>query len=526
MVGAGGEGEVWDARDTLGRRRALKLVRPDALAEPGEVVRRGRWLVRIDHPALVRVDRAGILRGGGLDGWGFVEMAFVDGPSLHTAAPDPTALDELRGVADALDALHAGAWSDGTPLVHRDVKPANLVRGPEGLVLVDVSSLRGVDASNRTAIGTPAFAAPEVFRGRGGPPADRFALAATAVALLTGARGDALTDLVMNPDEALLPAGVRAALASDPRKRPSTCVEVLEVAIAAADEVTAVLPRLRLIGPEVDDLGDPEARPGDAPHGAMATWIDPEPPVPPESEPGAIAGLHATAADDAGWGPEQGEVGADAPRGRAGVWLAWLVAVLAVPAVAVAAGWTLTPALGAAGAVHLGAFVTARRHRALAVVAPPLAWGWLLGPGLAGGRRRRVGAVRAWVAGAVGVAIGTWAALIVTEPAGIEAVPGTTWTAGTVVGLAALGVAVGAARARGFGGLVLRILGLVPWALGAVLVLAGSVVALVPMAASGRARVVLGAAGAVLAGAVEVLRGPSAEPPTPPPESAMGPPVR
>src|SRR5687767_8803622 len=76
LVGRGGEGEVWEARDPAGRRRALKLIRPEALASPEEVAVRGRWLERIDHPALVGVHASGILQEAGLEGWGWAEMDF------------------------------------------------------------------------------------------------------------------------------------------------------------------------------------------------------------------------------------------------------------------------------------------------------------------------------------------------------------------------------------------------------------------------------------------------------------------
>ncbi|MDP8971462.1 MAG: phosphotransferase, partial [Actinomycetota bacterium] len=194
-VGRGGEGEVWEVRDQRGRRRALKLIRPDVLADDAEA--RGRLLLRIDHPALVRVHRGGRLTAGPLAGWGFVEMDYVDGASLQNAPADSQVLDRLQPLAEALDLLHAGAWSAGLPLVHRDVKPANLIRTPDGrLVLVDPSTLRGVDATQLTRIGTPLFSAPEILTGRIGPAADVYSFAVTVLALSSGARGGRLADLV------------------------------------------------------------------------------------------------------------------------------------------------------------------------------------------------------------------------------------------------------------------------------------------------------------------------------------------
>lgn len=232
-VGAGGEGEVWAARRPDGSVCALKLIRPAGLAPPATVAERGRWLVRIDHPNLVRVTRGGRIRRGPLAGWGFVEMDLIAGESLTGHGPDPAALRLLRGVADGLDHLHAGRWSDGVPLVHRDVKPGNLIAAADHVVLVDPSTLRGADAVDLTRVGTPVYAAPEVLSGRFGPAADRYSLAVTAAALLTGARGRTLQQVVADPAGWDLPAGVRAGLAPSPGARPATCRAVVEERRAA-----------------------------------------------------------------------------------------------------------------------------------------------------------------------------------------------------------------------------------------------------------------------------------------------------
>src|SRR5680860_1306681 len=195
LVGRGGEGEVWEARDEIGRRRALKLIRPESLADRREDEVRGTWLERIDHPA-----------------------------------PEPDVLDRLAPLAEALDLLHDGHWSDGVPLVHRDVKPANIVDTTDGrLVLVDPSTLRGLEVEDleMTRVGTPLFAAPEVVTGRLGPAADVYSFAVTAVALVTGTRGRELAALLADPEALDLPWGVRAALSPDPHRRPRTCAAVL-----------------------------------------------------------------------------------------------------------------------------------------------------------------------------------------------------------------------------------------------------------------------------------------------------------
>ncbi|CAN5767842.1 hypothetical protein BH24ACT15_BH24ACT15_26920 [soil metagenome] len=228
LLGSGGEGEVWEAVRPDRTRCALKLIKPTVLPAPDEVRRRGAWLVRIDHPALVRVTRGGRFTAGSLAGWGFVEMDLIAGPSLQDVAPIPDALKRLEGVAEALDLLHAGAWSHGVPLVHRDVKQGNLLAAGEGLVLVDPSTMRGLDSGDLTRVGTPAYVAPEVLTGRFGPLADVYSLAATAAALMTGKRGTQLSRVLADPRAHGLPASICAALHVDPSRRPGTCAAVIE----------------------------------------------------------------------------------------------------------------------------------------------------------------------------------------------------------------------------------------------------------------------------------------------------------
>ena len=323
LLGSGGEGEVWEAVRPDGSRCALKLVRPEVLPAPDEVRRRGQWLVRIDHPSLVTVSRGGRFTGGALAGWGFVEMDLVDGPSMQDVGPVPDAADRLRGVAEALDALHAGVWSDGVPLIHRDVKPGNLLAAGGGLVLVDPSTMRGLDTRDLTQVGTPAYVAPEVASGRFGPLVDVYGLGATVAALATGARGGALRPVLAEPWAYGLPEGVCAAVDPDPARRPRTCQAVV-------DEAGPIEIRLEQAG-VLDDEGGPVA-PGPA------------------------------------WAPAVLSVVALVPS------LAWAVRQ-SRPSL-VPASWVVG-AVVAAAVVHLGTHLLTRRFGA-GLLAPPWAWGDLI----------------------------------------------------------------------------------------------------------------------------------------------------
>ncbi|HSK98534.1 MAG TPA: hypothetical protein VK891_18045 [Euzebyales bacterium] len=228
VIGAGGEGQVWAAVTPGGTERALKLIRPDVLTDPRTFARRSRDLARIDDPALVRVHRAAVLTSGEWTGWGAMVMDLVDGVCLDRMRLGAAAFADLARLATALDRLHAGEWSRGEPLVHRDVKPSNLIRTPDDeIVLVDPSSLRSV-GGEMTFVGTPVFVAPEVVTGRFGPPADVYSFAATLVALHSGARGDELADLLVEPENLDVPQAVVAALSDRPDERPDRCAELVD----------------------------------------------------------------------------------------------------------------------------------------------------------------------------------------------------------------------------------------------------------------------------------------------------------
>jgi serine/threonine-protein kinase len=158
--------------------------------------REARALAALDHPGVVRIHELGETADGAL----FLAMELVEGVSLQSVlasgerwAPE-RALALLVQAAEALGAAHAAG------LVHRDVKPANLLLTPSGVLkVVDFGLARRVgpvppaeaDRVTETGavLGTPAYMAPEQLEGRPeaiGPPADVFALGILAYRLLAG----------------------------------------------------------------------------------------------------------------------------------------------------------------------------------------------------------------------------------------------------------------------------------------------------------------------------------------------------
>jgi hypothetical protein len=190
IVGRGGMGTVFRARDTDGSLVALKLMRGEA-ADPKRVAREIEVLASLEHPAIVRYVAHGPTSQGGV----FLVMEWLDGLSLdERLSAGRLSIDEtitlgLR-VADGLAEVHRRG------IVHRDIKPSNLVLVGglvEELKLVDFGIARKVDARTRltmsgSLLGTPGYMAPEQARGETqvGAAADIFALGAVLYCALTG----------------------------------------------------------------------------------------------------------------------------------------------------------------------------------------------------------------------------------------------------------------------------------------------------------------------------------------------------
>jgi serine/threonine protein kinase len=206
-LGEGGMGVVYRARDDrLGRRVALKVLRLDAGATPeartlasARLVREARAAAALDHPNAVS-----IFDVGEHDGAPFIAMELVAGRSLRAAMGDASVttqekLQWLADVARALDAAHRAG------IVHRDVKPENVMVRTDGIVKVldfgiarrsatavdptastQASALHTVTAHG-TLIGTPEYMAPEQIKGDPiDGQADQFSWGVLSYELLSG----------------------------------------------------------------------------------------------------------------------------------------------------------------------------------------------------------------------------------------------------------------------------------------------------------------------------------------------------
>ncbi len=243
-IAVGGMGEVWQATDNvLGRTVAIKLLGAGLANQPGFTHRfrdEARHTAALSHPNI-----ATVYDYGEDDGASWLVMELVHGTPLSAIisqgaqSPQRTAAI-IAQAADALQAAHDAG------VIHRDVKPANILVRPDGVVkLTDFGIARAVDAAPLTrtgeVMGTAQYIPPEQAMGHPvGPASDLYSLACVAHEMLTGRRafddGSAVATAmahVHKPPPGLppsVPAGmasvIMASLAKDPANRPRSARDV------------------------------------------------------------------------------------------------------------------------------------------------------------------------------------------------------------------------------------------------------------------------------------------------------------
>ncbi|MRG94008.1 protein kinase domain-containing protein [Polyangium spumosum] len=289
LLGAGGMGEVYRARDTrLGRRVALKVLRKDAdlsedawTRESSRMLREARAAAGLSHAGVVAIYDV-----GDLDGTAFIAMEIAEGEPLRALIgrdePLPRKIQVLHDIARALAAAHQAG------LVHRDVKPENIVVSAAGAVKVlDFGIARGldreVDPTGRTLEvetnessfqGTPAYTSPEQITGEGyDARVDQFAFGVVAHELFEG-------ELPFRADKG--PAGLIASILADEPRPMTRAPEGIRALVqrALAKDPAARFPSMDAIA---DELALFLAAPAPEPHPAPPPPTNPPTPAAPRA---------------------------------------------------------------------------------------------------------------------------------------------------------------------------------------------------------------------------------------------------
>lgn len=302
----GGMATVWVGQDTLlDRRVAVKTLHPELSGDAGL---RSRF--RHEAVAAARLSSPGIVATydtGDDDGVGYIVMEFVDGPNLRRVLDErgPLPIDVTAGigreVATALDHAHRQG------VIHRDVKPANVLVPPGGHVKVTDFGIAKAGGSELTrtgtVVGTARYLAPEQLRGE---PVDArtdvYALGLVLYEMLTGElpfHGDtemaiSLARLSVAPAPVRLgrpdtPAGlarlVMACIAVEPADRPPSAQAVAD-ALTGRPRTDPAPPAPRPEGPRTTAMP-----PRDAPGGARRPAAPRRPPRPSRRGPVALVAV-------------------------------------------------------------------------------------------------------------------------------------------------------------------------------------------------------------------------------------------
>jgi len=250
-IAIGGMGEVWQATDqVIGRTVAIKILKDEYLGDPGFLE---RFRAEARHAALVNHEGiANVFDYGEEEGSAFLVMELVPGEALSAVLerertlPAEKVLDIVAQTSAALHAAHAAG------LVHRDIKPGNLLITPEGRVkITDFGIARIADQVPLTAtgqvMGTVQYLSPEQASGHPASPAtDIYSLGIVAYEALAGRRpftGESQVAIAMaqiNETAPELPATVAepvrnlvyACIAKSPAERPDSAAHLARAAQA------------------------------------------------------------------------------------------------------------------------------------------------------------------------------------------------------------------------------------------------------------------------------------------------------
>jgi eukaryotic-like serine/threonine-protein kinase len=323
QLGEGGVGIVWRATDTLlGREVAIKEVElPPAVRDKqravlrARIIREARAAARLSHPGAVTL--FDVVQDGGQD---YIVMELIDAPTLDQLVAEEGPLGPRHAAMIGLRLLATLEAAHRAGIVHRDVKPSNVMVRDDGTTkLTDfgTASVTGDPELTVTGVvvGSPAFMAPEQIKGLEiGPATDLWALGATLYFAVEGeppfrstkTHFEVLNAIVNDPPRpgehlGRLVRVVDRLLTKEPEARPSSAdvwYALRRVAAGQADPLHEPRPRTAYDDPdqpEADDADDDAGPRDQQPEEAEAEEAEAEEPDDPEAserpeEPGPGAG--------------------------------------------------------------------------------------------------------------------------------------------------------------------------------------------------------------------------------------------
>jgi len=231
-LGSGGFGTVYLAEDTwIDKKVALKVPHRQSV-NFGELLKEPRLLASLSHPNIVSV-----LTAEKQDNVFFIVMEYVQGESLEAIIARDGALDLARALEYTCQICNAIDYAHGQGVIHRDLRPANVLVSETGMVKVaDFGTSRFLELASlgTTVIGSPPYMAPEQFHGRATFASDVYSLGVTMYQMMTG------TLPYQTPAPADLQRLMEGELVSPPRARntriPQRINDIVMRAMAPAVE--------------------------------------------------------------------------------------------------------------------------------------------------------------------------------------------------------------------------------------------------------------------------------------------------
>ncbi|MDK8346729.1 protein kinase [Brevibacterium sp. UMB1308A] len=303
-IAVGGMGEVWRGKDTvLDREVAAKIMKEEYRTEPGFLARfksEARSMGSVSHPGI-----AAVYDYGEEDGAPYLVMEYVPGEALSTilerngGLPEGDALEIVAQAAEALNAAHNAG------VVHRDIKPGNLLITPDFKVkITDFGIARVADQAPLTktgqVMGTAQYLAPEQATGKGSrPQSDLYSLGVILYEALAGVRpftGESQVEIAIaqvNRKHPPLPQSVSepvrrlvdATLSKKPEGRPESGKALATAARALiAGDVAAAEAAVPQMNPRPETASEAVTRVFNQPAPTQATQVLPQTAVNPVVE--------------------------------------------------------------------------------------------------------------------------------------------------------------------------------------------------------------------------------------------------